>query len=690
MTEQEEEQHPSEPQASMERLDLGADGGVSCGVDDDMNNATPAAAGPVTVSPTPPAVVRSDDDAASTGAGPPPLLPSAAASGDNDADTDTTEEMDTGNSRSKSAGKDNSKDDDNDDNDDDLSLSSSSSSSSTGSTIDDKTSSGSSSSASEALAKAVQCKDEGNAKFQAEQFDVAARSYRQGCAHLKKHVDRPPAEIQDEPALETQIEACYVALQTNLSTTLFKQAKYRQSERVATKLLGRNPLHVKALYRRALAHRKLGQWDNARADLKAALQAEPANGACKKEFASLKKEMDDAKDKQRAALAKAFSNKSSSLLYDDKESALQKKQQKEKEDKKREQELYKKRKQEWEDECVKRMAKNEPALSFDEWEKEQQEQEKARKEQEERERKAREKEREEALRRERKEKEEAKKKKGGDSGSSDKDAAADDDDDDDDDVLTEKELAMMRGYKKTKDGRVTSYFTRELSEEERVRQQALDIAPKRLNETATSTSSIASTASAHVAAHGPPKRLDTTDNNGNATAPRSLTSSASDMKGRSAWNLAGTWEEKDTTPWCTEQLRKRLEEASYRSLANESGLDVIITTLDKLEGHASVAMAAGKKRYIFEYEATIKYEIQSRKQDENAGDAKPTVVASGTAELPDISSIHIDDDLEINFTAWKKRPKAEAEANAVKARSDFVDHLRQQVKSWVKDFNEQY
>jgi Activator of Hsp90 ATPase, N-terminal/Tetratricopeptide repeat len=681
MMENEEDHLPSEPQASMERLDLGANGGVSCGVDDMKNNATPAA-GPVTVTPTPPAAVRSDDDDDgvddAAGADPPPLLPSAAASGDND--TDTTEETDTGNSRSKSAGKETSKDDNDDINDDDLSLSSSSS---TSSTIDDKNST-SSSSASEALAKAVQCKEEGNAKFQAEQFDVAARSYRQGCAHLKKHVDRPP-EIQGEPALENQIEACYVALQTNLSTTLFKQAKYRQSERVATKLLNRNPRHVKALYRRALAHRKLGQWDNARADLKAALQAEPTSMACKKEWASLKKEMDDAKGRQRAALAKAFSNKSSSLLYDDKETALQKKQQKEKEDKKREQELYKKRKQEWEDECVKRMAKNEPAVSFEEWEKEQQEQEKVRKEKEERERKAREKEREEALRRERKEKEEAKKKSGDKSNSSDKDAD-DDDDDDDDDVLTERELAMMRGYKKTKDGRVTSYFTRELSEEERMRQQALDIAPKRLNETATSTSSIAKTASTTVAAHGP----HSTDNGGDATMPRSLTSSASDMKGRSAWNLAGTWEEKDTTPWCTEQLRKRLEEASYRSLAtNESGLDVIITTLDKLEGHASVAMAAGKKRYIFEYEATIKYEIQSRKQDD-AGDAKPTVVATGTAELPDISSIHIDDDLEINFPAWKKRPKPEAEAKAVQARLDFVDHLRQQVKAWVKDFNEQY
>jgi Activator of Hsp90 ATPase, N-terminal/Tetratricopeptide repeat len=685
MTEEEAEKKPSEPEASMmERLDLGE--GESGG-DSNMDCAAAAShPAPVLPTPSPPAAVVGGSDGAGAGD-----ADAAAASGDNN--TDTTEEMDQDNGKS-STGKENAKDSDDEGNDDNLSLSSSSTTGS--STIDDKKaeSSGSgSSSASDALAKAVQCKEEGNAKFQAGQFDVAARSYRQGCAHLKKHIDSnntppPDSEIRDEPDhLQQQIDACYVALQTNLSTTLFKQGKYRPSERVATKLLTRHPSHVKALYRRALAHRKLGNWDGARADLKAALQAEPANAACKKELASLKKETDEAKDRQRAALAKAFSNKSSSLLYDDKETALQKKQQKEKEDKIKEQELYKKRKQEWEDECVKRMAKNEPALSFEEWDKEQQEQEKLRKEKEEQERKAREKERKEALRRERKEKEEATKKNKNKNGS---DKGDDDDEDDDDDVLTERELAMMRGYKKTKDGRVTSYFTRELSEEEKQRQHALDIAPKRLSEATTSSTPVSGTASA---AHGPPKRLDSTDNRyGDADVSRSLSSSSDNMKGRSAWNLAGTWEEKDTTTWCTEQLRKRLEGSSYRTLSEDNGLDVVVTKLDKLDGHASVAMAAGKKRYIFEYEAKIKYEIQSRTHEEsdNGGDAKPTVVASGTAELPDISSIHIDDDLEINFRAWKKSPKADVEAKAVKARSDFVDHVRQQVKAWVKEFNEQY
>jgi len=51
-----------------------------------------------------------------------------------------------------------------------------------------------------------------------------------------------------------------------------------------------------------------------------------------------------------------------------------------------------------------------------------------------------------------------------------------------DDELTEKELAMFRGYKKTSDGRTTSYFTREQSEHEK----ALigNIAPQRLEASA--------------------------------------------------------------------------------------------------------------------------------------------------------------------------------------------------------------
>lgn len=472
--------------------------------------------------------------------------------------------------------------------------------------------------ASELLVQATSLKEEGNDHFKAGRLDQAARSYRRGCNALKKILNY---------AGDDQVRAVWIALQANLSTVLCKQGKHKASADVASKVLGRDPHHIKALYRRAVALRHMGNLEGARGDLRTALKIEPNNVACKKELAAVKKELEQSNERQKKALAKAFSNKSSSLLYDDKEAAERKKEEKKRLEKQAQQELYKKRKQEWEDECVKRMAKNEAAVSFEDWEKEQKEEEERKLKEEEIKRKEEERRRKEERKKRR---EEAK------SNPSDSES--------DDDKLTERELAMMRGYKKTKDGRTTSYFTRELSEEEK---RAYDIAPKRLNEVSN-------------------------------TAPTRL-ASGSEGSGPSAWNLAGTWEEKDTSSWCTDQLRKRLEDSGVTCLAG-SALDVNITSVERVEGHASVAMAAGKKRYIFEYEASLKYEIKSEND---------SLVASGLARLPDICSTH-HEELEVSFEPWIQRPDAKLESQAMKARSRFVDEVRLQVQKWVEDFNDQY
>merc|ERR1712188_173022 len=56
--------------------------------------------------------------------------------------------------------------------------------------------------------------------------------------------------------------------------------------------------------------------------------------------------------------------------------------------------------------------------------------------------------------------------------------------DDDDVELIEGESGVVRGYKKTKDGRTTSYFTRELDEE--AKSLIGDITPKRIVSKTTS------------------------------------------------------------------------------------------------------------------------------------------------------------------------------------------------------------
>ena len=277
------------------------------------------------------------------------------------------------------------------------------------------------------IIKATSNKEEGNGHFKTGDLAKAVRSYRKGTNLLKP--------LNKNNTGDEQVKALLVTLQNNLSMVFFKQNKMKVSRDIATKSLKIDPKNVKALYRRSMAHRKMGDLEKARDDLKEALKHEPNNTAVRKEFVAVKKELVTFKEKQKKALAGAFSSGSGASLYEDKEEEKKKKEEEKKKKKEEEKKKKEARKKEWEDECVKRMSRDEPAISFEEWEKEQAELEKKKKKEEEERRKA-----------ERKARAEAKKKA----------AAAKAESDSDDDELTPSELAMMRGYKKTADGRVTS------------------------------------------------------------------------------------------------------------------------------------------------------------------------------------------------------------------------------------------
>jgi tetratricopeptide (TPR) repeat protein len=474
------------------------------------------------------------------------------------------------------------------------------------------------------LLEATKHKEEGNRAFTEKDMERAGRSYRRGCNCLKTVV-----KLRSD---DTQITSLYVALQTNLSMTMFKQNKYRLSANTASKALEVEAQNVKALYRRAVARRGLGDLDEATDDLRQALRIDAKNVACRKELAAVKRELERTTENQKKALAKAFSGGGSSFLYNDKEDAEKKRAEREKTKKVEEQARYKKRKQEWEDECVKRMAANQPAVSFEEWEKELQEAEKLKEKEEE----AKRKEAEAKRKKEQRVRSDELRKK--------RETVKNDDSDTDDDTLTEQELAMMRGYKKTKDGRTTSYFTRELSKEETDRLG--DIAPKRLDDR--------------------PQRIDDTKNPFDSPETK-----------LSAWNVAGTWEEKDTTDWCTNQLRQHLLETTISGPT----LDIDVVDVKELNGHASVALAGRKKRYIFEYDVKLEYEIKIRQEDKS--------IVKGEVRLPDICSTHLEE-VDITFATWRTRPPKELEAEALLIRDQLADELNLQVKAWVDDFNGNY
>lgn len=475
----------------------------------------------------------------------------------------------------------------------------------------------------ELVINATTLKDEGNAHFKAGDFDKAVQSYRKGANRLKP--------LNKNNTGDEQVKALLLSLQNNLSMVYFKLNKTKLSRDVATRVLKIDSTNVKALYRRAVAHRKMGDLEKARDDLKEAMKSDTDNVAVKKELASVKKELIDHKQKQKKALSTAFS-KNSGSLYGDKELEKQRKLEEERRKKEEEEKAREKRKKEWEDECVSRMAKNEEAISFDDWEKEQKEKAKKQKKEEakkrEQERKARAAAREAAA---------ASKKAGSDS---------------DDDELTAAELAMMRGYKKTADGRTTSYFTREQSDHEK--RLIGDIAPQRLD-----------------AVSSPPQLI--------TPSP----SSDGVQKGRpSVWNQAGTWEEKDTTDWCKEHLESRLKTTTctVQSDASEQFRAKVIK-VESLTGDASVAIIGGKKRYIFDFHAKLKFEVWDATGDEQ--------VAKGSLHLPDICSTS-HDELEVNFTGWKDHPSSSQLEHAIKCQHELINQIRVNVHQWVEDFNQMY
>lgn len=102
--------------------------------------------------------------------------------------------------------------------------------------------------------------------------------------------------------------------------------------------------------------------------------------------------------------------------------------------------------------------------------------------------------------------------------------------------------SSMRGYKQTSDGRKTTYFHRELSAEEK----ALigDCTPQRIDVNNPTTNQ-------------GPRLLGKSPSI--TTESKTLGSSSNDTANGSAWNAAGTFEEKDVLSWSQSRLKALLK-----------------------------------------------------------------------------------------------------------------------------------
>ncbi|GKY99901.1 hypothetical protein MPSEU_000943700 [Mayamaea pseudoterrestris] len=211
--------------------------------------------------------------------------------------------------------------------------------------------------------------------------------------------------------------------------------------------------------------------------------------------------------------------------------------------------------------------------------------------------------------------------------------------DDHGNIFTKSEVT--RGYKIV-NGKKTSYFHNELDEQ--TKQLIGDIAPKKL-EHASSSVSVASSDDATMG---------------------------------SAWNQAGTWEERDVSKWACETLQQAMMEAKYED--NE-----IAATITKAEitGSASVAMVRGKKRYIYELAATIHWSA-------TGSDANAT--ASGSITFPDIDGTCMLGE-PYDVAGFNVASNAGLDATALHAKickSGLRDELHKAIDGWVQLLKETY
>lgn len=131
-------------------------------------------------------------------------------------------------------------------------------------------------------------------------------------------------------------------------------------------------------------------------------------------------------------------------------------------------------------------------------------------------------------------------------------------------------LGNVRGYKKLADGRVTTFFNNELSEE--AKRLIGDIAPKKVED---------------------PNKVQ-----------------IKSVEGGSAWNQGNTFEEKDMTAWAKAKLEALLADVSAPASHDNSGDVVTASQLSDLAGDASIAVVRGAKRYIFDFSFSLKCALQ--------------------------------------------------------------------------------
>uniref|UniRef100_A0A7S3G6I9 Activator of Hsp90 ATPase AHSA1-like N-terminal domain-containing protein n=1 Tax=Palpitomonas bilix TaxID=652834 RepID=A0A7S3G6I9_9EUKA len=135
----------------------------------------------------------------------------------------------------------------------------------------------------------------------------------------------------------------------------------------------------------------------------------------------------------------------------------------------------------------------------------------------------------------------------------------------------------------------------------------------------------------------------------------------------SAWNHAGTFEERDFSKWAKDYVKAAFEAIEFKV----EGGSCKVTTASKLKVEASVVVSRGKLKEGYEVEATLKWKGTSEDGSE-VGEGKIEV----TAEKGDDTEVVVKVDKSSSF-ASKCRDAIKNQKSEVEA---VIDRLAEELK----------
>ena len=148
--------------------------------------------------------------------------------------------------------------------------------------------------------RAKNYKELGNSLFKGKAVEMSFRKYNRAMKYLILIQDSLPEECEESmKEYYTLRSQCYI----NIAACQLQCKNFKHAAENCTKALTLDPVNIKALYRRALAYKQLGDVEECLTDLERACELDPANSAIRKELMLIKAECQN----QNAHLAKAMS-----------------------------------------------------------------------------------------------------------------------------------------------------------------------------------------------------------------------------------------------------------------------------------------------------------------------------------------------------------------------------------------------